>query len=139
MIKVRDLNEIKDTDTAWWAARGSNDPEADLRRGVSFLDWGLAPEATEDAAREEWPEAENIVYDESAGGWLPAHDGLCAFVGNDPQEALEKFLAWSGSDAYKYIMIFPCRIVGECWDADIVRPVGTVYLIINTRSEQKGE
>ena len=100
------------------AIRFTNNPDDDARRGVSYLGWGIAPEDTEEECLEEHPEFE-AFYDESAGGWLPALPGLCGFHG-DVESAMDYARSWSFSDAYRFVMVGPARLVRAWWDCDLV-------------------
>ena len=101
------------------AVRYTNDPDADRRRGVSFVDWGIAPESTREACEDAYPDYP-AVYDETAGGWLPALPGLCAFHDWDVESAVWKARRWSGSDAYRFVIVATARLVDTCWDGDVV-------------------
>jgi hypothetical protein len=61
------------------ALRYSTNIQRDVRRGYSFAEWGQTPYATRVECEQEWPHNE-ARYSRELGGWLPAHNGLCAAV-----------------------------------------------------------
>ncbi|RMH38512.1 MAG: hypothetical protein D6694_12265 [Gammaproteobacteria bacterium] len=99
--------------------RFTDDPAADQKRGVSFLDWGIAPEDTQEACEDEYPQY-TAVYDETAGGWLPALPGLCGFHDYDVETVVVKARKFSAKDAYKSVIVAPGRYITDCWDGDVI-------------------
>ena len=126
-----------------WAARYSIDIERDIRRGYSFMGWAITPQPTEEALRESlvekyyWPEslAENcrVEYCEDAGGYLPAHKGLCAWYSDeeeDPETGLPEGIIEDAKRDRRFLdiplYVFEAEYLGQDVEdgTDIVRPVG---------------
>lgn len=111
-----------------YAARYTQDWEADVKRGMSFMGFGIEPYETEDECLAAHPYADEAVYVEDVSdhvfglfddvsGYLPAKYGLCAFVGETPDEAVAKARKYEWLLARSELVVFPCRIVGEVDDA----------------------
>lgn len=122
-----------------WAVRGTDDWEADKARGFSFADWGLSPFDTVKEAEEQG--YSNLVeVPELGGGYLPALAGLSSFADLNAAEAVGKYRRWSGSDAYKYMVVYRASHVGIGGDnEDLTVPRGDEIIFRNPEySSTKG-
>lgn len=83
-----------------WAARYSNNIEADFKRGYSFAGWAIQPVASEKELRlaleteygwgRENAQNVEIAFCEELNGYLPIHDGLCAFWAEEREDAIDQ-------------------------------------------------
>lgn len=118
-----------------WAARYSSNITRDIERGYSFAGWAIDPAPTEEQLRSDlvkhygWSrlnaERIRVEYTDDLGGYLPAHDGLCAWYAEDRDDAVDMALQDSRFDGIPLYVFRAEWIKQDPEDGtDIVRPIG---------------
>lgn len=128
-----------------WAARYSSNIERDFRRGFSVQGWSLHAEPSPEEMRASlvdqygWSTAQagsaRIVYVDELGGYLPVHEGLCAFFmdGEEDDEDVRADVIAAAQDdpsgrfAGIPLYVFRAQFLApdtEDGEASIVRPLG---------------